>query len=128
MKIENEYNDLCKKYVEADWTYSNSADTAICTGKIQNKIVVNILYPARQFLLNGEIIEIIKNRHNFTDRTKWLIDNSSVLMSLDDNKEELGKIIQFAAKDIKQYYISKKKDEINAAKENYRPIYSFIYE
>jgi len=124
--IENEYEYLSKKYVEADWTMASSQSEGICIGKICNKIIVNILYPSRQFILNTEIMNIIKDRHPFNGKTKWLIENSSVLMSLDDNKNELGKIISFLAQNLKHYYIEQKKEEIYAAKDNYKNIQACV--
>ena len=123
---ENEYEYLSKKYIEADWTMASSQTEGICIGKICNKIVVNILYPSRQFILNTEIMNAIKDSHPFYGKTKWLIENSSVLMSLDDNEKELGKILSFLAENLKLYYIEQKKEEIYAAKDNYKNIQACI--
>ena len=124
--IENEYEYLSKKYIEADWTIASSQTEGICIGKICNKIVVNILYPSRQFILNTEIMNAIKDSHPVYGKTKWLIENSSVLMSLDDNEKELGKILSFLAENLKLYYIEQKKEEIYAAKDNYKNIQACI--
>ena len=124
--IENEYEYLSKKYIEADWTMASSQSEGICIGKICNKMVVNILYPSRQFILHREIMNAIKDSHPFYGKTKWLIENSSVLMSLDDNENELGKILSFLAENLKLYYIEQKKEEIYAAKDNYKNIQACI--
>ena len=124
--IENEYEYLSKKYIEADWTMASSQTEGICIGMICNKIVVNILYPSRQFILNTEIMNAIKDSHPFYGKTKWLIENSSVLMSLDGNEKELGKILSFLAENLKLYYIEQKKEEIYAAKDNYKNIQACI--
>ena len=47
-------------------------------------------------------------------------------MSLDDNEKELGKILSFLAENLKLYYIEQKKEEIYAAKDNYKNIQACI--
>lgn len=118
--FEKDFEKICKAYPEIDWSLAGNNEAALFTGKVGNEVVVNLIMPQNQFVLHKDIMEKISNRHSFTGKTKWLIDNNTVLMSFEDNKSELGNILKFVSKDLKQYYIDKKKEEINAAKENYR--------
>lgn len=122
-EMEKEYEKLSNAYPEIEWSVASSEGNGVLTGKTMGKIVVNVFYPSRQFLLSSQVMDIIRYRHSFTDKSKWLIDNSHVLMSFDDNQVELGKILSFTAQDLKRYYIEQKKEEIHAAQSYYKEIY-----
>ena len=110
--FEKDFEKICKAYPEIDWSLAGNNEAALFTGKVGNEVVVNLILPQNQFVLHKDIMDKIADRHSFTGKTKWLIDNNTVLMSLDDNKSELGNILKFVAKDLKQYYQCKKKQEI----------------
>ena len=103
MCLENEYEFLTNRFPEVEWSMMGDEQNGICIAKVQNRPVVSILYPSRQFIINTEIGHIYCCRHSFTGKTKWILDNANVLMSL--------------------YYFELKKEEIYAAKNIYKEKY-----
>lgn len=123
MCLESEYEFLTNRFPEVEWSMMGDEQNGICIAKVQNRPVVSILYPSRQFIINTDIGHIYCSRHSFTGKTKWILDNANVLMSLDDNLESLGNILTYIASDLRNYYFELKKEEIYAAKNIYKEKY-----